>query len=149
GQFDTPRDVAIGPNAMIFVADAGNNRVQAFNSAGTFLWQRGGIGSCDLCLNRPIGVSFDAANNVVLIASTGQDLVKAFNVDGTFAWKSPGVSTPDGNSVLGFNDPRDVTRGPDGRIWVTDYVHHQIKAYDVTRAGVWTTKPAIVLGDGL
>src|SRR4249919_1380391 len=37
GQFDSPRDVAIGPNSMIFVADAGNNRVQAFTSTGQFL----------------------------------------------------------------------------------------------------------------
>src|ERR1700752_2398625 len=55
GQFDSPRDVAIGPNSMIFVADAGNNRVQAFTSAGAFLWERGGTGTQDNNLNTPIG----------------------------------------------------------------------------------------------
>src|SRR5262245_17891847 len=79
GQFDSPRDVAIGPNGNIYVADAGNNRVQAFTSTGSFLWQQGGTGTCDLCLNTPIGVTWDAQNNVLLIASTGQDLIKAFN----------------------------------------------------------------------
>src|SRR2546421_8780126 len=59
GQFDTPRDVAIGPNAMIYVADAGNNRVQAFNSAGAVLWPRGGLRRWGLCLDKPVGGGLD------------------------------------------------------------------------------------------
>ncbi|HTC80320.1 MAG TPA: NHL repeat-containing protein, partial [Acidimicrobiia bacterium] len=126
----------------IYVADAGNNRIQKFDKFGNHLWTVGGIGSCQSCLNTPIGISWDAANQVVLVASTGQNLIKAFDANGTWKWKSPAGST------LGVTSPRDVVRGPDGRVWVTAYKQHQIKAYDVTPAGSWTTTPAIVLGDG-
>ena len=137
GQFDSPRDVAVDGAGNIYVADAGNNRVQAFTSAGAFLWANGGTGLCDLCLNTPIGVTWDAVNSVVLIASTGQDLIKAFNGNGTYAWQSPGEGQiVNGENVpLGIDAPRDVSRGPDGRIWLSDYDHHFIKAFDVTAAG--------------
>jgi DNA-binding beta-propeller fold protein YncE len=96
-------------------------------------------------LNTPIGASWDEANDTLLVASTGQSLIKAFDAAGTFLWKSPT------GTDLGAHAMRDVTRGPDGRIWLSAYKEHQMRAYDVTPAGVWTTTPAIVLpaaGDG-
>src|SRR5881396_2058963 len=39
GQFDSPRDAAVDPsNGDIYVADAGNNRVQKFDRLGTWQW---------------------------------------------------------------------------------------------------------------
>ena len=141
GQFDTPRDIAIDPTGAIYVADAGNNRVQKFSSTGVFQWARGGTGGCDTCLNTPIGVTWDAANGVLLIASTGQNRIKAFNANGTIAWVSPTGPT------LGINAPRDVARGPDGRIWIADYKNHRVKAYAVSPNGqTWATVPGINLG---
>ncbi len=139
GQFDTPRDVAIDGAGNIYVADAGNNRVQSFTSGGQFRWAKGGTGTCNDCLNTPIGVTWDATNGVLLVASTGQNLIKAFNASGVFQWKSP--------TTLGIGAPRDVARGPDGRIWISDYKNHRVKAYTVSANGLtWTTTPAINLG---
>jgi DNA-binding beta-propeller fold protein YncE len=143
GEFSSPRDVAIDGQSAIYVADASNNRVQKFDKDGNHQWTLGGTGTCPTCLNTPIGVTWDAANQVVLVASTGQNLIKAFDANGAWVWTSPSGPT------LGVTAPRDVTRGPDGRVWVTAYKQHQIKAYDVTAAGAWTTTPAIVLGDGV
>lgn len=143
GQFASPRDATIDGAGNIYVADAENNRVQKFSSTGAFQWQRGGLGTGNETLNTPIGVTWDAANNVLLVASTGQSLVKAWNAAGVFQWKSPTGSS------LGATGIRDASRGPDGRMWVTAYSQHQIKAYDVSPAGVWVdTIPEIVLGDG-
>ena len=89
GQFDSPRDAAVDEAGNIYIADAGNNRVQAFTSAGAFLWSQGGTGPCNTCLNTPIGVTWDAANDQLLIASTGQDLIKSFNGAGDWVWTSP------------------------------------------------------------
>ncbi len=144
GQFDSPRDVAIDEAGNIYVGDAGNNRVQSFTSTGSFRWQKGGTGACNDCLNTPIGVTWDAQNDVLLVASTGQDLIKAFDAAGTYRWRSPTAAT------IGIDAPRDVTRGPDGRIWVADYDHHQVKAFNVSANGAtWTNTPAIMLGDGV
>jgi DNA-binding beta-propeller fold protein YncE len=144
GQFDTPRDAAIDPSSKIYIADAGNNRIQKFDSSGNWIWSVGGLGSCHTCLNTPIGLTWDFTNNVLLVASTGQSLIKAFDANGNWLWQSPS------GTLTGLSSPRDVARGPDGRIWVADYKHHQVKAYNVSNSGTWTSDtPAAVLGDGL
>ena len=138
GQFDSPRDVAIDSAGNIYVGDAGNNRVQSFTSDGTFRWQQGGTGTCDTCMNTPIGVTWDETNDVLLVASTGHDWIKALDADGSFAWKLPpgagtnGVVDP---GELDIDAPRDVARGPDGRLWVADYPRHRIAVFDVDAGG--------------
>ncbi len=148
GQFNTPRDVAVDPSGDIYVADAANSRIEAFNDQGVFLWQAGARipkSPCtskltNPCLNGPLGISFDATNNVILVADTGHSVIKAFTTSGTWVWSSPpGL----------MSSPREARRGPDGEIWVADYHDQEIRAFQVTAAGVWTTTPNIVLGDGL
>ena len=113
GQFDSPRDVAVDDTGNIYVADAGNNRVQSFTSAGVFRWTKGGTGTCNDCLNTPIGVTWDHANDVLLVASTGQDQVKAFSGTGTFLWSTtPGAASgPGGHRRPARRGPR--PRRPD------------------------------------
>jgi tripartite motif-containing protein 71 len=156
GEFNTPRDIAIDPSSNIYVADAANHRVQKFDRNGKHLWtlggphscrsclrtSLGGLGFCKTCLRKPIGLSWDGANNVLLVASTVYSDIKAFDASGAWKWTSPS------GGRLNIAHPRDVIRGPDGRIWVADYGHDQIKAFPVTSAGGWTTTPAITLGDG-
>jgi tripartite motif-containing protein 71 len=140
GQFDTPREVAVDSASNIYVADAGNSRVEAFTPTGGLRWATASGGKCAGCLNNPIGITYDAANNVLLVADTGHSVVKAFNPgSGTFVWASP-------TGMLA--SPREAMRGPDGRIWVADYHHQEVKAFNVTGAGVWNHTAAIVLGDG-
>jgi DNA-binding beta-propeller fold protein YncE len=150
GQLNSPRDVAIDGSANIYVADAGNNRVEKFTSAGVFVWATQGTptSKCkstqvnSTCVNAAIGVTWDATNNVLLVADTGDNLIKAFDANGNWLWTSPAGAT------LGVLNPRDMARGPGGYIWVSAYQENQIKAFAVTSAGVWTTKPKVVLGDG-
>ena len=140
GQFDTPRQVAVDASSNIYVADAGNSRIEAFTAAGFRLWTAYGGAPCPASLNTAIGITYDFANHVLLVADTGHSVIKAFNpTTGSCIWTSP-------PGLLAT--PRDAIRGPDGRIWVADYNHEEVKAFDVTPGGKWTTTPAIVLGDG-
>ena len=141
GQFASPRDVAVDDVGNIYVADAENNRIQAFTSAGAFRWKAGGLNLGADTLNTPIGLTWDSVNDVLLVASTGQSLVKAYSAAGARLWNSP---TGD---ALGAHAPRDVARGPDGRIWITAYREHQVRVYNVSADGrTWTNAPVFVLG---
>ncbi|MDQ6900049.1 MAG: NHL repeat-containing protein, partial [Candidatus Dormibacteraeota bacterium] len=139
GQFNTPRQVAVDASSNIYVADAGNSRIEAFTAAGLRLWTASGGAPCPACLNTPIGITYDFVNHVLLVADTGHSVIKAFNpTTGSFIWASP-------PGLLA--NPRDAIRGRDGRIWVADYNHEEVKAFDVTADGrTWTATPAIVLG---
>src|ERR1035441_3609275 len=149
GQLNSPRDVAIDGSANVYVADAGNDRVQKFTSSGAFVWASAGSPSSkckstqakSTCLNTPIGVTWDATNNVLLVADTGDNFIKAFSASGAWLWTSPAGAS------LGVITPRDVARGPGGYVWVSAYQENQIKAFAVTSAGAWTTKPKVVLGE--
>ena len=134
GQFDTPRDVAIDEAGAIYVADAGNNRVQKFSSTGVFQWATPSGFSNTASVNTPIGLTWDAANDLLLVASTGQDAIKAYNSTGTLAWRSPPGVMTNGlqTGEIDIDAPRDVTRGPDGRIWIADYHHHRVAIFNVT-----------------
>jgi DNA-binding beta-propeller fold protein YncE len=136
GRFNEPRDIAIDPNANIYVADSVNNRVQKFDSTGK---QPAGC-TCWVRIANPLGLSWDFQNNVLLVVSTPNSVVEAFDAGLVSKWTSPSPG------VTGLLNPRDATRGPDRRIWVADYGHQQIKAFDVSPSGQWSTPAAIVLG---
>lgn len=44
GEFRQPIGIAVASDGMVFVADAGNHRVQAFDAAGKFRWAFGSRG---------------------------------------------------------------------------------------------------------
>jgi tripartite motif-containing protein 71 len=153
GQLNSPRTVAIDGAGNIYVADAGNSRVQKFDMNGSFKWASPGTPNTKClytvrntnCLNQPIGVGWDATNNVLLVADTGDSYIKALD-PATGNWVS---TSPSGKNTLGFTDPRGVARGAGGYIWVSAYEQNQIKAYQVTGTGgsqTWTLK--VTLGDG-
>ena len=75
---------------------------------------------------------------MLLVASTSQNMIKAWNAAGVFQWKSPDLPADDDLDAEDVNGPRDVSRGPDGNLWVTAYDEHQIKVFDVGADGVWT-----------
>jgi len=157
GQFNTDRDVAVDAASNIYVADAANNRIEAFNDQGTWLWTAGDApdcGSVDACqLNTPIGISYDATTNEVLVADTGHSEVKAYAAvggaygatAGTYIWESPA-------GILA--SPREARRGPDGEIWVADYHDEEVRAFQCTCTSsaavgtAWVTTANKVIGDG-
>jgi DNA-binding beta-propeller fold protein YncE len=154
GQLNSPRDIAIDGSGNIYVADAGNSRIEKFSSTGTFIWATPGspTSKClytqrnSTCTNQPIGVSWDATNSVLLVADTGDSYIKAFDANGNWVWTSPVGKGTKANIDVG--DPRDAIRGPGGYIWVSAYAQNQIKAFQVSSTGVWSMTPSVVLGDG-
>jgi DNA-binding beta-propeller fold protein YncE len=54
GQFDTPHGIAIDAEDNVYVADRGNERIQVFDTEGTFLRQITGVGAPSaICISPP------------------------------------------------------------------------------------------------
>ena len=99
GRFDVTWGVAVDASGNVWVADFGGNRVQEFNSSGTYLGQIGCAGT-NLCANSAANgqfngtdtVSFDSSGNMWVTDGNNQR-VEEFNSSGTWL-QSIGGPTP-------------------------------------------------------
>jgi tripartite motif-containing protein 71 len=63
----------------VFVTDSGNNRIQKFNSNGTFLTTWGTQGSADGQLSKPDGISIDDGSQDVYVSDGGNSRIQVFS----------------------------------------------------------------------
>jgi len=130
-----PRHIAIYGN-LLYVADAGNHRVQIFNistpSAPTYagtLGTTGSPGSGNNQFDTPQGVAVDA--NYIYVADTENHRVQIFNRN-TLAY----VATIGGSYGTGnyqFKYPTDVAVDAAGNIYVADYANKRVQQYNSSR----------------
>jgi DNA-binding beta-propeller fold protein YncE len=64
GALGYPAGVAVDGSGNVYVVDAGNNRVQVFSSAGTYVAQWGAQGSGNGQINTPLGIAVASSGNV-------------------------------------------------------------------------------------
>jgi sugar lactone lactonase YvrE len=83
--FRDPRDVAVGPDGKIYVADYKNNRVQIFDKDYNYLdtiGVTGESGSSNTHLSLPYDVDVNAT--MIAIADAGNNRVQIFDITGAF-----------------------------------------------------------------
>ena len=103
----------------IFVADSGNNRLQAFDSSGSYLGQIGSLGSGLGQFNQPQGVTVRPNGDIVVVDS-GNNRLQLFTFDGQ-------QFTPLRAITADFAAPTHIaTYGPDYLV-VADTNHNAIK----------------------
>lgn len=79
GQFDDPTDIAISSTGIIFIADTGNHRVQAFSDDGVLLSIIGsGISGK---LRKPSAIAIDPQDNLYVL-DTDRSTVSAYSAKG-------------------------------------------------------------------
>ena len=81
GQFNLPRDIAVGRDGRLYVVDGANFRVQVFDSDGTYVNTFGSIGIYPGQFSRPKGVATDSDGNVY-VTDTAFGNFQIFNADG-------------------------------------------------------------------
>jgi sugar lactone lactonase YvrE len=96
GQFWGPRDIAIGPNGMLYITDAGNKRIQVFDADGNHQRSFGGEGTEPGRLREPVGLAF--SGNTLLVADTWNGRIQSFDLQGQTLAQYP-VSVWPGQSV--------------------------------------------------
>lgn len=146
--FFQSRDVAVGIDDSVYVADAGNARVQRFDRSGNVLsiWGEPGVHEGEFARNEygagPSGVAV-TSDGSVLISDTLNDRIERFSSDGQFRdmWGQRGAA------IGSFNRPEGLAVDKDDRLVVADLGNDRLQlfgpSHDVRGAlypsGGWTT----------
>ena len=132
GEFLSPRNLAIGPDGRIYVADSGNHRIQVFDEDGQFLTSWGSFGSDPGLLNEPWSLALD--DEYVYVTDTWNYRIQKFTLDGDFvaSYGQGGVLGEEaaGDALGIFFGPRDITFLDDNRLLITDTGNHRLQVMD-------------------
>jgi sugar lactone lactonase YvrE len=117
GEFNLPRDVAVGNNGQIYVVDGGNFRVQVFDSNGKYLSSFGSVGKQLGNFARPKEIAADAAGNVYVVDAAFGNF-QIFNPDGDLLMFIGQRSERDGPAR--YMLPSGIYIDEDGRVYMVD-----------------------------
>jgi prepilin-type N-terminal cleavage/methylation domain-containing protein len=135
GQFTDPDGLAIDPSGNIFITDTANNRIEEYNSGGTFIktWGWGvqdGASSFETCtsgcqagvsgagngqLDFPVGIALDSSGNIY-VTDTGNNRVEEFSSSGAYVSKFGSSGSGNGQ----FVNAQFLAIGSNGNIYVVD-----------------------------
>jgi DNA-binding beta-propeller fold protein YncE len=122
GEFNGPAGLAIAPDGTVYVADTGNNRLQARDPV-TGAWRVvGGV-----TLRNPRGVALDGAGHLY-VADTNANVVRVLEL-ATGTWSA--VDHP-------FTAPRGVAVDAEGNLYVTNTNADRVEVRDAL-TGQWRT----------
>ncbi len=130
GEFNEPKDLAIGPDGSIYVADTFNHRIQKLDAEGNVLKVWGSEGEVPGQFKEPWGIAVDP-DGFVYVADTWNHRVQQFDLDG----KLVSVIGPDrvriGTMPGEFYGPRDIAVDSGGNIYVTDTGNHRVQVFGI------------------
>ena len=119
GEVIGPRQVVIGPNNQVFVADSLNNRIQVFDLELNF------VKSISENLKIPTGVTV-SENGMIFVLDSGDNTLKVFNSSGSFVEQRGGRGTEDGS----FYNPKVVRLDSSGNIYVVEEGNARVQVFN-------------------
>ncbi len=111
----------------MYVADAGNSRIQKFDSSGTFITKWGSAGAGNGQFGTTLDVATGSHGNVIVADGTNNRIQK-FRPSGTFitTWGSLGTGTSQ------FNGPSGVAVASTDHVYVVDRANNRIQKFHET-----------------
>jgi hypothetical protein len=122
GQFSEPGGIAVEQSTGdVYVVDTGNDRVEKFTAAGTFISSFGTSGSGHGQLDKPtwIAIGETGVTPVVYVSDTGNRRIEQFDPStGAYVGELTGTSTGTAGALVPFSEVQGVAVDPSGNLWV-------------------------------
>ena len=126
GEFNLPKDIAMGPDGLLYVVDSSNFRVQVFEPDGTYVHTFGSIGVQPGQFSRPKGVGTDPDGKIyVTDAAFGN--FQIFNPAGQLLLFVGSRSTQPGAAK--YMLPAGIAIDEDGRVYMVDQFFRKVDIY--------------------
>jgi PKD repeat protein len=122
-----PYGVAMDTAGNVYVADRHNNRIQKFDSSGTFITKWGSYGTGDGEFNKPLGICVDSAG-YLYVSDYWNNRIQKFDSSGTFIEKFV-FSQGSGDGQFGLG-PDSVAVDSAGNLYVTDPINSRVQKFD-------------------
>lgn len=130
GEFNLPRDTAIGKDGRLYVVDGGNFRVVVFDREGRYLHSFGSVGRQYGQFARPKEIASDAEGNVYVV-DTAFGNFQIFNPDGELLLFVGDRSERDAPAK--YMLPSGIAIDEDGRVYVVDQWFRKIDVFRPAR----------------
>jgi streptogramin lyase len=124
GELRRPGQVAIDPEGNVWVADAGNDRVEEFDRAGEYVGVFGEPGVGEGQLEDPQGIAIDPEGDI-WIADTGNDRIEEFGPWGETLLQFGEEGSGNGR----LSEPTSLAIDPEGDLWVADARNDRVEEF--------------------
>jgi DNA-binding beta-propeller fold protein YncE len=126
GEFNLPRDAAVGADGKLYVVDGGNFRIQVFDATGKHLQTFGGVGRQTGQFSRPKEIAADKDGNLYVV-DTAFGNFQIFDPQGQLllAVGSRGNSDTPARFML----PAGIAVDVDGRVYMADQFFRKVEVF--------------------
>ncbi|MCE9577498.1 MAG: SMP-30/gluconolactonase/LRE family protein [Deltaproteobacteria bacterium] len=128
-RLNNPVNVALGPDGRVYVADFNSSRIRAVDAAGTVetIVAQGNF-------VRPFGLAF-AADGTLYVTTDRDDTGMGSLMSGTI-WRVDTAAHTATIVVRAIGRPRGIAVLPDGRLVLTDWLHHVVSLLDPSTGAI-------------
>lgn len=126
GEFNLPRDLAIGKEGRLYVVDSGNFRIQVLTRDGVFIKSFGAVGTQFGQFARPKEIATDLKGNVYVIDSAFGNF-QVFSAEGELLMFVGDRSERDGPAK--YMLPSGIFVDEDGRVYTVDQWFRKVEVF--------------------
>ena len=126
GEFNLPRDLAIGKEGRLYVVDGGNFRIQVLTRDGVFIKSFGAVGKQFGQFARPKEIATDAEGNVYVVDSAFGNF-QVFTAEGELLMFVGERSERDGPAK--YMLPSGIYVDEDGRVYMVDQWFRKVEVF--------------------